>query len=238
MRLAQSLMTDIRAGTYPVGSRLPTENDLCRQLRVSRHTVRDALRILVELGLVKRRPRAGTTVIAQQPGPRYQPSISSMSDLRLFAGLLQQKGLAVENLVVDAGLGASLDIPPGSRWTRATLLRMFPDDEIPLIYGEVYVPEVHGSVFMERSVGVWEPAPPPVHERIEARAGLRVAEVRQRISAVSLPGRAAGYLDVEPGEPGLELLLSYHAADGALVEVYRNLFRGDRYSYSTRMRLS
>lgn len=231
-------MADIRAGTYPVGSRLPTESELCSRLKVSRHTVRDALRILVELGLVRRRPRAGTTVIAQHPGPRYQPSISSMSDLKLFAGLLKQKLLAVEDCAVEAELAAALEMAAGTQWTRATLLRMFPDDDVPLIHGEIYVPQAHGAIFKGATPGEWEPAPPPVHKRIEARLGVRVTEVRQRISAVALPAEAARHLGAKPRAPGLELLLSYFTAGGTLVAVYRNLFRGDRYSYSTRMRLT
>lgn len=237
MRLAQSLLEDIRAGVYPVGSRLPTENELCRSLKVSRHTVRDALRILVELGMVQRRPRAGTTVIAQHSGRRYQPSVSSLSELVLFAQLLVQKTLGIDDVVVDPDLGTALGIAPGSHWRRGIFLLSFPEDEIPLFYSEVYVPERYRTVLDELAEMNWEPASIPVRERIEGLTGIRAAEAHQRISATALPDPAARLLKAEAGSAGLELLLTYSAADGEILEISNNLFRADRYSYSTRVRL-
>lgn len=237
MALAQSLMADIRTGIYPVGSRLPTENELCKSLQVSRHTVRDALRILVELGLVQRRPRAGTTVIAQQPGRRFQPSMSSMSDLALFAGLLTQKTLTVDDVVADNEIAAALGIAPGTHWRRTARLRFFPDDEVPLIYSELYVPQAYENALPKSAAGNWESTPKSMRRELEERYGVRASEASQRISAVALPPEAAAHLQAQPGAPGLELLFCYLTADNQLLAASRNLFRADRYSYSMRLQL-
>ena len=42
-QVAQALIEDIQAGRYPVGTLLPTEQELCRQFDISRHTVREAM---------------------------------------------------------------------------------------------------------------------------------------------------------------------------------------------------
>jgi DNA-binding FadR family transcriptional regulator len=47
-----TIQSDILAGEYAPGDRLPTETELCEQLGVSRSVVRDALRSLSSLGLV------------------------------------------------------------------------------------------------------------------------------------------------------------------------------------------
>ncbi len=51
----------------PVGGSMPTELDLARQLKVSRKTVRAAYAVLEEEGLVERRRRLGTVIIAKTP---------------------------------------------------------------------------------------------------------------------------------------------------------------------------
>jgi len=67
-QIAEQLRGLIRAGEYPVGSRLPAERDLAAQLKVSRPSVREALIALEVEGLVEVRMGSGITVIAQEPG--------------------------------------------------------------------------------------------------------------------------------------------------------------------------
>ena len=54
-QLSTTLVREIGEGRYPVGSLLPPEPQLCQRFAVSRHTVREAVRHLCELGLVSRR---------------------------------------------------------------------------------------------------------------------------------------------------------------------------------------
>lgn len=58
----QTLAREISAGMLPVGQRLPTEQQLLRRFRVSRGTVRSALRELAESGVVEHRPGIGCFV--------------------------------------------------------------------------------------------------------------------------------------------------------------------------------
>ena len=66
MTLAETLRAGIAAGNPAVGELLPTEHALTEQYGVSRHTVREALRMLAEAGLIARRRGAGTVVVASQ----------------------------------------------------------------------------------------------------------------------------------------------------------------------------
>ena len=69
-RVADDLTKRIGSGKYPVGAYLPTEMELCRQYGISRHTVREALRQLRDAGLISRRRRIGTEVVARMPKAR------------------------------------------------------------------------------------------------------------------------------------------------------------------------
>lgn len=62
----------IEGGKFPVGSRLPTEMALTDAHRVSRGTVRQAMRSLSDAGLIHRETKNGTVVSAPPPSARVQ----------------------------------------------------------------------------------------------------------------------------------------------------------------------
>jgi GntR family transcriptional regulator len=61
-QIADDLRAKIERGEYPRGSQLPTEKELGLLYRASRNTVRDAVRVVVNLGLVHTHAGRGTFV--------------------------------------------------------------------------------------------------------------------------------------------------------------------------------
>ena len=61
------LQSEIVSGTWSVGDRIPTEPALVAQLGVTRPSVREGVRALVQLGLLETRPGDGTYVVASDP---------------------------------------------------------------------------------------------------------------------------------------------------------------------------
>ncbi|MGH8666569.1 MAG: GntR family transcriptional regulator, partial [Burkholderiales bacterium] len=53
--IAERLLAEIASGKHAVGTLLPTEIELCARFGASRYTVREALRVITEKGLVTRR---------------------------------------------------------------------------------------------------------------------------------------------------------------------------------------
>ncbi|MFJ6708488.1 MULTISPECIES: FadR/GntR family transcriptional regulator [unclassified Streptomyces] len=64
---AARLREQITGGTWPVGTRLPGETTLAKELGVGRSTVREALRALTGAGLVRPRQGSGVFVVATEP---------------------------------------------------------------------------------------------------------------------------------------------------------------------------
>jgi len=60
--VATQIIEAIKRGDYPVGSKLPSENELADQMGVSRPTVREALSALAAVGLIESRPGSGNYV--------------------------------------------------------------------------------------------------------------------------------------------------------------------------------
>jgi GntR family transcriptional repressor for pyruvate dehydrogenase complex len=76
------LEQQIAAGTFPVGSKLPTEPELMAQLAVGRSTLREAMRVLVHMGLVDVRPGDGTYVCT--PPPEAEPLGQRLQRAKVF----------------------------------------------------------------------------------------------------------------------------------------------------------
>src|SRR5215475_3452313 len=85
LQLVRALKDEIVKGVYPVGSQLPTEEELCGRFSVSRYTVREALRRLRDERLVASRRGAGTVVVPPSASDSYTHEVTSFEDLITYA---------------------------------------------------------------------------------------------------------------------------------------------------------
>jgi len=88
------LQEQIAAGTYPVGSKLPPENELMAQLAVGRSTVREAMRVLAHMGLVDVRPGDGTYV--RTPSAENESLGQRLQRARIFEVYEVRRSLELE----------------------------------------------------------------------------------------------------------------------------------------------
>lgn len=62
----ESIRQTIECGEWPVGTRLPVEAELSEALGISRNTIREAVRVLVHVGMLETRQGDGTYVRADR----------------------------------------------------------------------------------------------------------------------------------------------------------------------------
>jgi DNA-binding GntR family transcriptional regulator len=105
----------IISGEYPPGSRLPNEDALCARFAVSRITLREAVRGLIEDGYVTRRQGSGTFV---NEGPALRNSLDTNFS---YTDYLESTGVRASKQVLDArrmpapdDVAADLGLPPGA----------------------------------------------------------------------------------------------------------------------------
>ncbi|CBV43287.1 FadR/GntR family transcriptional regulator [Halomonas elongata] len=80
----EQLERRITSGDTPVGSKLPTESELCDAFGVSRTVIREAITHLKSLGLVETRRGVGTTVLRTdvvEPRPAVHISPTTVEDI-------------------------------------------------------------------------------------------------------------------------------------------------------------
>lgn len=230
--LAQALVDDISSGRYPVGGLLPTEFELVELYGVSRHTVREAIRRLHDLGLVTRQPGVGTRVRAQAPAARYVHSSEGIGDLFQYVREVNLTLTEKTEVIADDELAEFLECRPGQAWLRVRGRRHFLGEALPIALAEVYIAWPYRGVLD----GVEAPSL-PLYVMIEQAHGCRAVEVRQQVSAVLLDAEAAEAFGTKPGEAGLRVVRKYRTAGNELFEAAVNLHPGDRFSQSMTLRL-
>jgi len=114
LQLAERLQKQIEAGTYPVGTRLPSERELSEQNDVSRMTARQALQVLVQRGLAEPRVGKGTYVST----PKIDQELVKLTS---FSDEMRRLGMQPSSRVLTSRLEAAnpkvaeqLQIPAGS----------------------------------------------------------------------------------------------------------------------------
>lgn len=230
--LAQALMDDIVSGRYPLDSLLPTEIELCEQFNVSRHTVREAIRRLADMGLISRQPGVGTRVKATQVASRYTQSSDGIEDLYKFVRDVRLEVSGHGDVIADEELAELLECKRGQAWLHVEGLRYVADETVPIARTDVYIARTYRGIVEDLG-----DEQVPIYSLIEKRYGLRVVEVRQQVRAVTIGAADAARLHVEPGSAGLLVVRKYFAPNEELLEVGVSLHPGERFSYSSTQRL-
>jgi len=226
-QVAERLIEDIHNGKFPVGSRLPGELELVDAFGVSRHTVREALRRLEELGLIGRRQGVGTVVLTREPTRSYVQAVRSPAALLQYPEGCLLAVRSVEEIRAGRALARLLQCRTGAAWLHVSCLRRFEDERPPVCWVDLYLlPEYRAIVpRIGRKPGL-------VHELIQQEHGQQVGSVDVTIMARATTARIAGPLGVEPGSPSLTVVRRYTSPEGRLFLASVSEHPGDRFTYT------
>lgn len=226
----RALKSEILRGVYPVGARLPSENVLVNRFGVSRHTVREALRRLRDLGLVESHQGKGTLVL-KPGGPQvYVHQVNSIADLHDYNVESRYKDHG-ETIVLTKELAERLGVTPGETWLKLDGMRFEPDSDNPICAVEIFVPGYFAGIgrLLGRRSG-------PVYALIEDVYGESIGEVDQDLRALPLRPDLAEALEGSPGEIAVEIRRVYRLIDGRPAEITFNYYKAKNFSFSMKLR--
>jgi len=231
LQLVRALKDEIVSGVYPVGSQLPTEEELRVRFNVSRYTVREALRRLRQDNLVSSRQGAGTTVVPPHPTDSFVHEVMSINDLVAFATGVRFAIETIEMIEIDAKLSARTGIASGEEWLSVRGFRHTEGSEWPVCWTEVYINREFAAVgrLLQRHRG-------PIFHLIEDLFGQSIVEVHQEIAAALIAPELAGGLEVKAGTTALEVQRTYKLATGKIAQVAINTHPATRFRHSMTMR--
>ena len=231
LQVARALKADILDGVYVVGAQLPTEDALCERFSVSRHTVREALRLLREEGLVSSRQGAGTVVIPLRAAGSDTHQVMSINDLVAFAEGTRFVIGSIATVAVDEALASRTGLSSGEQWLEVRGYRYAEGGGAPVCLTEYYINRAYAAVgrLLQRHSG-------PIFPLIESMFGQSIIEVDQQISATLVSPVLAAALEVETGSPALEVRRSYRTADEKIAQVTINTHPAARFQHCMTMR--
>lgn len=233
-QIATELREAIEGGTYPPGSKLPSQRDLSRTYGVARNTVDEALKTLGQQGLVTSEWGRGVFVREKKPlirlgSDRYSPRHRStgLSPFLLECAKQGKRGrfevLGVERVKPSTELASQLNVPTNSK----SVLRrenVFYADDDPAYRVTTWIPWTiaKGTTITEEDAG----HPFGIHGILEER-GYVMSRISDEISARMPTQDERRYLNLPVGVPVLEVLHASLDQNGTTYEVTRFVMRAD-----------
>jgi GntR family transcriptional regulator len=217
-RVADVLRQQIHAGAYPDG--LPSENELAAEFSASRNTIREALGILKDEGLIDRGPKVGTHV-AQRKYDHRLDALLGLKETFKHLGEVRNEVRAAMPVTAPPSVADRLQLQPGEQAVFVERLRYLGD--LPLSLDLTYLAPDIGS----RILGY----PLETHDLfalIEQVSGQRLGSASLALEAIPADSHSAATLQVPDGAALLMLERLTSLDDGRPVDLEYIRMRGDR----------
>jgi GntR family transcriptional regulator len=216
----------INNGHYKPGDYLPSETELQEYYNVSRTTIRKAISLLVDEGLV---------TIDRGRGTRINSSLihHKVSTLMSFTELMRQQGLApkVKDVVakkVDAEpeVAAKLQLEVGAPVLEVHRLRLA-DDE-PISVNVSYLP----FKWVNHIDPQWFEEEQSLYAVLENHFGIEIHTTEDVVRAINGNKSMAKKLNVSPQTPLLSIRRVAYNKNNIPMEYSKIFLRGDRYEHT------
>lgn len=231
--IADELADEIRSGAYPLGTNLPVEHDLAERFDTSRQTVREALRILDDRGLIVRRAGYGTTVVNTGRQALFALSLGNLGQLLCYPEGVLRRHVATDAIAADEDDARLLGCEPGTPWVRVRALRFEQGQESPLCWVDIHLAPRFAPLVRRKDA-----ERQPLIEQIEKHFGEAVENAEVDISVARVAPDIAAALAVEPGTPALAIVRRYFGAGGTPLEITVSIHPEGRYTHRMKLRAS
>lgn len=223
--LAAELESRLLAGEFE--GRMPTEAELVATYKVSRSTVREALRRLRARGLIEARQGAGTFV-AQRGFDEPLLGRAGLARLIDESGAHERSEVLVARSVrLPAEPATALSVPSGLGAIEIERLRFGGNDPVALDHSFFVLDERFHRAFLDSSLESGS-----IYDLLSSIAGIVVMGGRELVRAVVGGARERRLLRVGTGTGLLALERLTYAKDGAF-EWRRSLLDGARWTFDT-----
>jgi GntR family transcriptional regulator len=227
-QLEARIAAGIANGDFPVGTRLPTEDDLIKRFNVSRTTVRKAIQNLAGRALVEIRRGTGTFVT--------QPRITQeLTELTGFVEDMQALGhdptaRLIDRTVVVANdeVARQLALAAGTRVMRIRRVRLA--NRVAMSLDETYLPLEIGEKIVTHDLEV-----EPIFTLLEQRYGIALVDAEYRLEAASANQEVAAALNIDVGSPIFLIERTSYSAGDTPIDYEKLHYRGDLIRFTTRL---
>lgn len=228
LRVRKDIASRIGSGEFPVGTALPSENELARQYGTTRLTVRAALDDKVERGLVRRIQGKGAYVSGELGDMAGQGGLASgfRESMRLRGFEPSVRILAKSKRVAGEYYATIFDIEPED--LLYSVRRLNSVDGVPTTIETALIP-----MPLFPSIDTVDITAFSLYETYRM-LGHPVREAHQKLGLAQLDAHDARLLHVEVDTPALVLECLTVDQDGLVIEYARSISCGARSGFTYR----
>jgi GntR family transcriptional regulator len=225
------LRQKILSGEFLPASPLPSEDALAEEYNVSRITIRQALSLLKEDGLVVRQRGKGTFVSEQVNSEALEPPklSGSIEDLILMGIQTTTKTLNMSMVKPPDKILDRLKLARDSQLLRIEKIRLV--EQGPLSYVINYLPPEIGKKIKSEDLQV-----KPLMMILEDKFGITAAEADQTLEATIADAHVAPLLEIRVGDPLLKVERTVFDGKGNPIEYVSVLYRADKYFFHVKLK--
>ncbi|MGR5093897.1 GntR family transcriptional regulator [Vibrio maritimus] len=223
-KIADEIRSKISTGEYRVGHALPTEAQLREEFSVSRVTVRQALKLLIENEELESVQGSGTYVKENKVNYDIYRQTSFAEKWAHLEGVTHSDVLAFEIQSASLTMAEHLEINQGERIFYVKRVRYL--DETPITVEETWMPT---AMFPDLTYQVMQGSK---YEYIEKQKGMVIDRSEQEIIPILPPDEIAQLLDMDPAQPIIEKRTRSHLQDDTVFEYSRNYFKSSEYKFT------
>ncbi|MBE1276711.1 GntR family transcriptional regulator [Enterovibrio baiacu] len=223
-QIADAIRENIRNGEYKVGEALPTEAQLREAFAVSRVTVRQALKLLIENGELESIRGSGTYVKNNKVNYDIYQQSSFAEKWEHSGGVTHSDVLAFEVKNASIKMADLLNVEEGAQIFYVRRVRYL--DNNPITVEETWLPTV---MFPDLTYQVMQGSK---YQFIEKQKGLIIDRSEQEIIPVLPPKEIAELLGVDPADPIIEKRTRGYLEDDTVFEYSRNYFKSSDYKFT------
>ncbi|MFQ5556778.1 MAG: GntR family transcriptional regulator [Acidimicrobiales bacterium] len=221
-QLAADLGRRLETGEFD--DRFPTDLELTKRYRVSRHTVREAVRHLNRDGLLRRERGRGTVVDRSEFEQRLGTVYSLFASIEA-QGVEQTSAVLSMGVITDADVATTLGIDAADELIRLERLRSA--GSTPLAIDTAFLRADVARPLLDADF-----SHTALYDELERRCGCRPTQGWERIAPVVPSGRERELLGI--GSTDAAFRIERLGTDGEKAIEWRiTLIRGDRYRFVT-----
>jgi len=180
--------------TYPIGSLVPREPDLCEKFGVSRTTLRKAMQLLEQEGYINIQQGRGTEVLDNKTTQKLNYVTSFSETLEAKGYTVQSKSMYIDMAIPPNNVLEDLLLPPETEVVRIQRIQLANGKPIAIITNYIIYDLVPG-ILMDTGTFV------SLYQHIESKYGIKITSARDNIKAFVADFLQAELLQIPTGSP-------------------------------------
>jgi GntR family transcriptional regulator len=227
-QIRQLLLDQIRSEELKPGDAVPSEQAISTQFGVSRMTVRQALKSLIDLGVLYSRRGKGTFVVGNKLEKSFRQVLSFTEEMAARGSRPSSKLLRFEVEPADESAANALQIPAGEQLISLRRLRLA--DSVPMGIEWSRIP-------LKLCPDLLQTFQPDgsLYQALSRRYGIEVAVTDEVAEAGIATAEQSRLLQIAKRGPVLLFSRISYVESGKAVEYVVSVYRGDRYKIVNRL---